>query len=618
MRLSPFFSEFVPQDLAWVIVDEGAIISAHGAAAADLFGVEPAALMGSSFARLLRDSEALLSSLSLSAGTDSRKPFSLIVTCVDHSGRAWPARAFVFPRQPDDPGPRQFWIGLIELDVDNNVDAAHPAFTRLLDAYFQYVDQMLWIDRNGATEYIYMSPAYASIWGEPLELIRNDGGRWRDRIHEDDRERVLAAVQERRPRGLPLDLEYRVVRSDGSICWLWVKGYPLPNGVDGKDVYIGTATDITDRKMQEMELARLQSLKSIGTISADLAHNFNNILAIIELTASTMALSGNQTRISDKIRTISEAVRRGKEITGALLAISSRTQPDESLFDANDAVRELAPLIAATAGPHIQVDLDLCPEICKIRADKSGFGQALINLVTNSRDAMQGVGRLFVRSEITPRCDEVSSLAVRIIIEDTGPGMSEEVMQRATSTYFSTKAKGSGTGLGLAITSGFMVQSDGKLAIENRAEGGLRITLSFPSRNEDDRRQPETGPSDKALRVLVVDDESGILESIDEILSTHGYHVSTSRSFKSAVQIIINNPFDLVLSDMALGSGETGHDLGALVKAHCPTTAFAYMSGYPPSVSGIAGDIGFLPKPFSAENLLETVHLALRNRPTAN
>ncbi|MEO0063263.1 MAG: hypothetical protein RLZZ08_1823, partial [Pseudomonadota bacterium] len=398
------------------------------------------------------------------------------------------------------------------LDID---DATGIAGSDLLDQIFQYVDQMLWIDRACGTENIYISPAYETMWGESMESLRRSGGRWSEAIHPDDRDMVIGQVTDRRPKGLPLDLEYRVIHTDGSVRWVWVKGFPVLDDAGQPDIYIGTATDVTQRKQQEIELARLQSSKDIGSMAADLAHNFNNLLSIIELTLASASHGTSATNFTAKVTTIQNAIRRGKEITGSLLSIASRQQVTEERVDVNEAIRQLMPLITASVGATNRVAFDLSTQPCEVRLDQPAFGQAIINLVSNSRDAMRNDGMISIRTRLVDRSEtggDAGDLAVEVIVADTGPGMDEQALQQATMPFFTTKPRGKGTGLGLAMVYGFVKQSRGNIRIYSEVGVGTTFTIYLPVADNAMVSQPIPA-SARALTgrasgtVLIVDDE---------------------------------------------------------------------------------------------------------------
>lgn len=588
-------------------IDENGMICSRNEYAQELLGADGVDLSGKSFALFCRDTKALeILKEQLSSDEPSKTALGdeILYNVVGQSfwGRIEVASVLV-------PGgePRRCRVAVTDIDLSKRAYLAVTQKEPLLDELFRYVDQMLWVDRSLGTENIYISPAYETLWGESVDMIRSNGGRWSDSIHEDDRATVLRTISERRSKGLPLDLEYRVVRPDGSIRWIWVKGFPYPDKTIHPDIYIGTATDITERKLHEIELARLQSLQNVGAISADLAHNFNNLLSIIELSVSNLTRGDNPNKLSSRLGAITNAVQRGKEITKTLLAVSSRQVPSEQQFEVNQSIRQLAMLLEASVGPHIALDFDLTPEDCAISADQAGFSQAIINLVTNSRDAMQDAGHIVIRTRLVESLHKNGALAVQINVEDTGPGMSDEVLRRATGHYFSTKAKGKGTGLGLAITNGFMTQSNGTMALANLAGDGFRVTLTFPELQRKASKSVDAGKQVRAPRILVIDDEADLTEIVQEVLEDQGYAVCTANSYGAAQQILLNSHFDVVLSDLALGSRQTGIDIRTLIRERCPETVVIFMSGYVPCPGELGRKVRFLQKPFRAEQLLEVI-----------
>lgn len=604
-------------------LDSEWIIRACNADGSALLHCDAARLTGFSFLDIAKNPVALRQAFDTHACNGNPATFTLDEVLTDFDGRDFWARMVFAP----DGSEAAMAPGKVSI---TDIDALKEAFDDLrdkgdlLDQIFRVIDEAFFIDAANGTENIYMSPAYETIWGDSVDVIQQDGSSWAETIHPDDRDLVLRITAERRSRGLPLELEYRIIHRNGSLRWIWVKAFPVRDKSGKVDVYIGTISDITQRKLHEIELARLQSTQNIGAIAADLAHNFNNILSIIELSAGALVKPGSQQARETKVGTIHSAINRGREITGALLSISSRQFLHEQVFDANEAIRTLSPLISASLGSAIHAAFDLSPHPCSINADHSGFGQAIINLVANARDAMGSSGEVTVRTRVVepgPEDYEMPGrgMMVEIRIEDTGPGMNDHVLRHALDPYFTTKEKGKGTGLGLAITNGFVIQSGGKLTVANRPAGGLAVTLTFPCAAVETTHAPaSTGfaaPSATPReRVLVIDDEAALADVIGEILEQEHYAVQTATTFEAARNILHEERFDLIVSDIGLGREQSGLDLARWVRARTPDTALLIMSGYCPDSAETEGGLPFLQKPFNQDQLLHAVRSALGTR----
>lgn len=374
-------------------------------------------------------------------------------------------------------------LALMEIDDLRDIGCEQAGQIALLDKVFAVIDSAFRVSRVPDGQILYVSPAYDRIWGVSGKALRHDGQGSLDMIHPDDRVRVEIAVRRQRQAGQPFDVEYRIVRPDGALRWIRDKGMPAHDALGTAEVYIGSAQDITERKHHEIELARLQAADNIGMVAADLAHNFNNLLAIVDLCAHGIQRQDSHGLHGEKLASLHDAVDRGAEITRLLLAVTSRQMLDPGYVDANAVINEFKPLIAASLGPLHRVSYDMTSLPCPFYIDQTGLNQAIINLVKNSREAMPEGGEILVKTRVVPASapsdhGHEADRCVEISIEDTGTGMTEHALRHAMDLYFTTKS--TGAGFGLAITNGFVTQSSGRLAFANRRGGGLIARMSFP------------------------------------------------------------------------------------------------------------------------------------------
>jgi CheY-like chemotaxis protein len=259
--------------------------------------------------------------------------------------------------------------------------------------------------------------------------------------------------------------------------------------------------------------------------------------------------------------------------------------------------------------------------------DKSGLSQAIINLITNSREAMDEGGEIVIKTRALPILEGVETAdtpknCVSISIEDTGMGMTDHVLRHANDPYFTTKSNG--RGLGLAITAGFARQSGGDLSFSNRIGGGLITRMTFPhtvpptelpaglSAELDKGAMRHAGAILHAGTILVVDDEPLIAESISEILVDHGHHVICATSISEAKEYLEDAGYKLVICDIAMGTEETGVDLARWIKEKFPLTALLLTSGYSDNMSLLPNDMAFIKKPYRPNELHEKVRQLLK------
>lgn len=509
-------------------------------------------------------------------------------------------------------------ISLVEIEDLRQYGNEQARQVALLDRMLQVVDSVFWVSGMSDGKNLYVSPAYERIWGTGCNQLESDAGSWMAQIHPDDRDRVETEVRQQRAARRPFDVEYRIIRNDGSMRWIWDKGMPAKNLFRNVDVYIGSAQDITDRKVQEIELARRQAADNINMMAADLAHNFHNLLAIVDLAAHAIERADQSATHAERLESIHSAVERGSEITKLLLTISSRQNLNPSHSDLNTVVTEMKPLVDASMGINHRVIYDLSNTPCPVHIDRTGLSQALLNLIKNSREAMPASGELLVQTRVLSSAvlsdgEDTPQPCVQITIEDTGTGMSEHALRHATDPYFTTKSNGSG--FGLAITNGFVKQSGGRLFLENKIGGGLIARMVFPlaAPVAAADRLPGTAAVFQAKSLLVVDDEMAIAKTLGQLLEAEGYLTAIATDIREARRQLDKGGFDALISDIALGSKSTGADLALWVRARHPSVKLVLMSGYASDKASIPADIPFITKPFAPADLIRTVRRELED-----
>ncbi|WPG41358.1 PAS domain S-box protein [Variovorax sp. EBFNA2] len=355
------------------------------------------------------------------------------------------------------------------------------------------------------------------------------------------------------------------------------------------------------RVQTEEALSHAQRLESVGQLTGGIAHDFNNLLTVIQGNLQvlqempTLAQEGYAQQL---IGAATRATRRGAELTGKLLAFSRRQMLQPVAVDTHALLHSLADMLRRTMDQRIRIEIDTALDCPPVLADPGQLESALLNIAINARDAMPEGGTLVFRAErcgalpvalLSQRSDPDSDGAthfVAISIADSGTGMPEDVKERAFEPFFTTKQAGRGTGLGLSTVYGFVNQSQGAVAIDSRMGLGTTVTLYLP-------RQEEFAPSaalevhaDEAippgLRVMLVEDDMEVCKVAETFLATLGCDVVTAATAEQALLALDAGagPFDLLLSDIALGPGMRGTRLAAQVQQRFPQTAVLLMSGF--------------------------------------
>jgi signal transduction histidine kinase/CheY-like chemotaxis protein len=374
-------------------------------------------------------------------------------------------------------------------------------------------------------------------------------------------------------------------------------------------------------KLQETQdaLIKAERLRAVGEMASGVAHNINNVLAAIlgyaELIAEDDDASGE---IKQYARTIVRAANDGAEIVRRVRQFTKKeTQPPHTVFDARAAMQEALDLTrpiwrdrAAARGAHIEtkvVEGDPLP----IRGVPSEIREVLVNLITNAADAMPHGGTLTLSGEQTG--DQV-----KIMVEDTGVGMSDEILPRIFEPFFTTRGVELGTGLGLSVAWGIAERHKGKIEAYSELGKGSRLVLSLPLCHEPVQNVSASAPiSLKGVSILFVEDEEMIAQSLAQSLERHGANVAFAYDGNDALQTLKRRQgkFDVVVSDHGM-DGMTGLELLAQVRTQYPTIRRMLLSGWGENVpdgADLSSAERILSKPLPTDKLLTALSELLQS-----
>lgn len=377
--------------------------------------------------------------------------------------------------------------------------------------------------------------------------------------------------------------------------------------------------------MREM-VVQTQKLEAIGTLAGGIAHDFNNQLVAIRGFAELTMMDMEETdfRYQNLVQ-IAEAADHSAALTRQLLLFSKRDRIEIEPVDTNELIKKLHKMLVRIIGEDIEIKTCYAKDPWIIQADPGNIEQLVMNLSVNAKEAMPKGGSLSIETaNVTVNEKEAGSNPnasegefLRITVSDCGDGMSKDVMSHIFDPFFSTKPAGSGLGLGLSVVYGIVAQYDGWMTVESEPGNGTCFKIYFPvfmheavdevaekTRNENLRGSGE--------RILLVDDDYGVLSLANKMLSRNEYVVYTAESAEKASGIFEKEKgrFDLLLTDIVL-PGKSGVDLAADLLSQTPELKILLMSGYP-TRKILFGDLRekgfrFLKKPFSFEGLLGTV-----------
>ncbi|MDI6104335.1 PAS domain S-box protein [Actinoplanes sp. NEAU-A12] len=390
-----------------------------------------------------------------------------------------------------------------------------------------------------------------------------------------------------------------------------------------------------ERDAAEHRLQHTRRLESLGQLAGGVAHDFNNILAVIsnyaEMISETLeAPNPDPTDLADARNDcgqISRAAERATRLTKQLLAFGRRDITQAETLNLNHVIGDVEPMLRRAIGEHIHLVTTLDRDLWPIHADAGQIEQILVNLAVNARDAMPGGGTLSIdTSNADVGADDLSSAPlsvgryVRIRISDTGSGMPPEVIERAFEPFYTTKPKGSGTGLGLATVYGIATAAGGDVRLYSENGIGTTVTVILPAVDTHLHdtpadtvvtAEPAAGPAPHET-ILMVEDEDDLRVITGRILSRAGYHVLAASGGEQALHLAQTHPdrIHLLLTDVIMPK-MTGNEVAARVRAIRPDIPVLYMSGYAEPVlteNGTLPDgVTIVEKPFTSQELLNRV-----------
>jgi PAS domain S-box-containing protein len=463
---------------------------------------------------------------------------------------------------------------------------------------FQFVaratNDAVW-DWDLVSEAVWWSDGIQTIFGYAAEQVGPDVSWWHERIHPDDRDRIVIDVHAAIDRGAESwSAEYRFQRSDGTFAEVLDRGYVLHDGEGRATRMIGSMMDVTERKQLEDELRQAQKMEAVGQLAGGVAHDFNNLLTII--TGRSSLLLG-RLKADDPLRRNVELIQktadRAAGLTRQLLAFSRKQVLQRKVLDLNTTVAEISAMLRRLIGEDIDLLLALGPGAGRVNADPGQLEQVLMNLAVNARDAMPRGGTLgvetdSVRLEAAPsdRPDSLPPGPYAVLrVMDTGGGMDAATQARIFEPFFTTKAPGKGTGLGLSMVHGVVRQHGGTIRVRSAVGGGTTFEIYLP---EVEAALEAGGPDEPGSRpapghetILLVEDEDDVRALAREVLERQGYTVLEAGDGAHALQSCETegDRIDLILTDVVMPR-MSGRELVDRVRATRPAMRVLYMSGY--------------------------------------
>lgn len=614
------------------------------------------------------------------------------------------------------------------------------------------IREVFWILDPATRQILYISPAYEEIWGRTCESLYTSPQNWMDAIHPDDREPVNQAFADLAFGDF--NQVYRILLPDGSQRWIHDRGYPVRNARGEIYRFVGTAeditgrrlaeeklrehatlldkaqdailvrdldhrilfwnlsaerlygwtaseaigrsaedllhpspdlfhfataavlekgewlgeleqttrggklitvearwtlvcddqgrpksilainTDITGRKLLELQFLRAQRMESIGTLAGGIAHDLNNVLAPIMMSIDILKLSITDPRSLEILGLIGTSARRGADMVGQVLSFARGVESRRIRIDLKPLIQDLVKIAEDTFPKNILIRTEIDAHLWPLDADSTQIHQVLINLCVNARDAMPGGGHLIIRASNAAIDAHYAAMNIEaqvgnhlcIEVEDTGTGMTRETIDNIFDPFFTTKEIGAGTGLGLSTALAIVKGHGGFVHVYSDPGTGSRFHIYLPAADGAGiASELETNPNlprGQGETVLVVDDEPSIRQITRQTLEAFGYSVLVAADGADAVSTFVEyrEHIAVVLTDMMMPIMD-GPSLIKILRRLDPTVRIIGASGIASNAqiarSLQAGVSHFLAKPYTAETLLLTIRTILTEDPAA-
>ena len=382
------------------------------------------------------------------------------------------------------------------------------------------------------------------------------------------------------------------------------------------------ATEIRERIKIEEAFRQAQKMEAVGQLTGGIAHDFNNLLAAVlgnlRLLRKRLADDAAAVRL---IEGAIEGAERGASLTQRLLAFARQQDLHPAPVDVAGLMHGMLEMLRRSIGPLIQIETGFAADLWPAHVDANQLELALLNLVVNARDAMPEGGRLTLSAHnatVVAAADDALGAGdyVCLAVVDTGAGMDEATLARATEPFFTTKGAGKGTGLGLSMVHGLAAQSGGALRLSSRPGAGTTAELWLPRAQEmparvvaAPRRSAPQAP--RSCTVLLVDDDALISMATCEMLKDLGHKVVEVPSGSKALEILqAGTPIDLVVSDEAMPNMR-GTQLATAIRAAWPDLPIILATGYAELPKGSALELPLLRKPYSQQDLAAAIARAI-------
>jgi PAS domain S-box-containing protein len=424
-------------------------------------------------------------------------------------------------------------------------------------------------------------------------------------------------------------------RKDGSTFWNALFVSPVFDDRGELVYFFGSQLDVSRRRDAEDSLRQSQKMEALGQLTGGIAHDFNNLLQVmggyLEMIIGAELEDSKQAALVHRAAKHAQgATEKAALLTQQLLAFSRRQKLEGRTVNVNGLVLSMVDMAANTLGGEVELRTRLAKGLWNCKIDPTQAEVALLNLLINSRDALQGrdervvtlsTSNVEVNDSALEKYDQLPpGRFIRVCVSDNGSGMPPELISRVVDPFFTTKEEGKGTGLGLSMVYGFVKQSGGTVRIDSEVDKGTTVCLYFPATQDLVTR--DASPSNMAMdkggseRILIVEDREDVAMLAEMLLEAGGYHTRTASSGKAALALVDGGEkFDLLFTDLIMPGGMNGVVLAREMKRKLPRIKVLLSTGYAEAslertdAGGTEFDV--LNKPYTKQQLLRKVRIVL-------
>ena len=558
------------------------------------------------------------------ATTKTREPHRSIRRYLHKDGKIVWAAVNVAPIQDKDAVGS--YVGMAE-DITIRREMSHAL--RESEARFRTICEasplgIFMMDETGGV--IYVNEAYVKITGRTIEELTGFG--WHDVIFPDDRARVVAEWDTITRTHKPFQSTRRYVHKDGKTVWVEIMAAPIKDG-DSVRGYMGLVQDVTDRRRIDEQMLRSQRMESIGTLASGVAHDLNNILAPILMSASHLQKLVPPEALS-LTAAIEESAQRGADIVKQVLTFARGIEGERVKLQPRHLMKQVEEIARETFPKSIGIRSCVPRDLWTVIGDSTQIHQVLLNLCINARDAMPDGGTLTIRAEnltldeagVAAYADAKPGQYVAISVTDSGVGIPPNIIDKIFDPFFTTKAVGKGTGLGLSTVIGIAKSHAGFVRVFSEPGKGSTFKIYLPASPDENPAALTVDrpafPSGNGALVLLADDEAAVRKVTETMLQRNGYTVLVAKDGIDALNIYSRHMhrIKVVLTDVMMPMLD-GVKLTEALKTINQDVAIIASTGQTDEVRYAElkrlGVKAFLQKPYGPDKLLAALHEAIHD-----